>query len=132
MTIPTLLERIEKCEGPDTEIDKELVLLEIASISKEERLRRAEAALAASHAKIAVSWPPRNYTASLDASIALVERMLPGWVWGRNFDGDMYLTRSFNPGNDIHTYEGHANLGGNPPLSLLSALLRALIQKEQQ
>ena len=118
-----LLERCEAATGPDRELDlhisRSLGLLGHAAGLPD------EAFLAA--------WLPAcrfgRYTASLDASIALVERMLPGWDWlvslselgGREFcavvehwDGDEYV--SHRP---------------TAPLAILSALLRALISQAE-
>ena len=63
------------------------------------------------------------YTTSLDAALALAERVLPGWVW--------------NMGNDlpcwVHLWIDDRNYDGNPikgdaatgPLAMCAAILRA-------
>lgn len=57
-------------------------------------------------------------TASLDAAIALVERVLPGWDWGRDDDQRMYL---YPPNTD----ECLSARGATPAIALLIALLKA-------
>lgn len=76
-----LRERLRAATGPDRSIDGKLLLLEIALISPEEKARRAQAASEMLAAKQPITAPPNDYTASIDAAIALVERLLPGWRW---------------------------------------------------
>ena len=63
-----------------------------------------------------------DYTASLDAALALLGRVLPGWVW------EVSSGRSGLPwavlSGDGRSAGGEAK---TPALSILSAMLRALI-----
>lgn len=60
--LSSLLARIESATGPDRELDSEIAF-----------------ALTPPDAEIGLL--ALNYTASLDAVIALCERVLPGWSW---------------------------------------------------
>lgn len=67
------------------------------------------------------------YTKSIDAALALVERVLPehDWILGHT-----------NSGLTIHCQLGpskeHMEFGANPPLAILSALLTALIAQDEK
>lgn len=84
--------------------------------------------------------PPIGYprfTSSLDAAVALVERVLPGWEWERKCETNRWkFVRLIGP--EFHKYEfmGPHNkhctawtFGETPPLALCLALIRALIAK---
>ena len=77
------------------------------------------------------------YTASLDAAIGLVEKVLPGWSWqsGKEIDpdGGFDFWTSLSPGEqpfpaelDITVVHDHSE-----PISIVLALLKALEAKEQ-
>lgn len=78
---------------------------------------------------------PPNYTASLDAAVALVERLLPGWEWERKCETNRgKFVRLIGP--EFHKYEfmGPHNkhctawiFGETTPLALCLALIRALM-----
>lgn len=122
-----LIERLEKAGGPDRELDIALTKQFIAG--KQYR-----------HPDLA---PP--YTTSLDAAVALVERVLPGWGWqvGTCYVSDDALVfPDFNGphGDRLRAEFGEVEVGsaldtgididrrppGNPALALCIALLRAL------
>lgn len=63
---------------------------------------------------------PPNVTASVDAALALVERVLPGWEWGVRNSGTSFVC---NEALAAYQYTERAT----PCLSILSALLAALI-----
>lgn len=74
-------------------------------------------------------WKSPSYTASIDAAVALIERLLP--VWRGLLDiGDWapsggYMAR-------LEGADGHASAeGATPALALLLALLDALIERAQ-
>lgn len=65
-----------------------------------------------------------HYTTSLDAALALVERVLPGWAWSvgnKAQGGQAYLMRGLGDG----LIEGK---GASPALALCIALLKVLIE----
>jgi hypothetical protein len=121
--------RLEGAAGPDREIDRDLYWL----------LRRPAAERAYWNAAMGMPRPlgdrmpgglgsigvesasPR-YTASLDATLALVEEKKPGWAWSvgnLRAGGQAYLMN--RPGGAM--IEGKAS---SPALAVLIALLRAL------
>jgi len=63
-----------------------------------------------------------NYTTSIDAALALVERLLPGWSWriGNRPGGGAWVLLGTSR---------QEHLGATPALALLSALLAALSSK---
>ena len=65
-------------------------------------------------------------TLSLDAALALVERVLPGWVWTVMTDyGDLCRARLYGEVNGGRDHGVQAD-GATPALALLAALLSAL------
>lgn len=68
-----------------------------------------------------------RYTASLDAAIALVERVLPGWA--RGFEEGPLTCMAFVDPSDYETRFGSAayvEKGPTPAIAMLLALLAAL------
>lgn len=63
------------------------------------------------------------YTASLDAAVALCERVLPGWGWLRNPDGAMAVKPALGTGA---AWSAHPI----PAIALLIAILTALEARE--
>lgn len=132
--LANLLERVEKAEGADRELDARL----FAALAARDPDR-----LAALIAERADQFPDRNvwlegardwqvkpYTASLDAALALVERKLPGWTW-RLDSPDTPSEPAFArlSGPERRSGVGWAK---TPALALLAALLRALIAQETE
>ena len=74
--IGELLARVEAAAGPDRELDSSIALLcgwthEVNHAEDYECWRNPDGK---------ACYLPR-YTASIDAALALVERVLPGWMW---------------------------------------------------
>lgn len=71
-----------------------------------------------------VSTHAHPFTASLDAAVALVERVLPGWVWHASSDGPHARVQD-RPGLLFarQVFEGK---GSTPAAALVLALLRAV------
>lgn len=138
-----LLARVEGARGPDRELDA-LIWLACgldpvcgSPMSGETRAGRFKfrpgqplSLLVAKYPKFidlaAVACQPAHVTTSLDAAVALAERVLPG------FDADINIRRSddedmaaylWPSGTYIGGYGGH---GKTPALALLAAMLRAL------
>lgn len=81
--------RLEAATGPDRELNEEIAFairwrptsgLPATSFAEHEAKHGYETAWTA-HAPFRLSWPIPDYTASIDAAIALVEEKLPGWSW---------------------------------------------------
>lgn len=115
-TLTAFLARLEAAEGPNRVLDADI--------------KRYLAPTERGYNQVS---PP--YTASLDAALALCERVLPksGWGLQSNTKGQRGQPRDcfwatvgmYEPGR----YDGAAS---TPALALLSALLRALIANEAQ
>jgi len=125
-----IIARLEKAEGPDRLID---VLVGYAAdyvvedISLRERMDRhsVEYMLEKVDRGFNSIWPllPR-YTASIDAAIALVERMLPGRAWTINQSGVAEIRHPTLRERDV------TGFGRSPQLGALIALFRALDAQE--
>lgn len=130
-----IIERLQNATGPDREIDTSIWMLVTKGAT-----RRHQRVSSATYA-----WKPYvidetrdaqgviivvpSYTASIDAAIALVERMLSGKVWyvrGKS-DGTFFCqlyTSESQRGNDPKANAPSA------PLAILVALFRALEAQE--
>jgi hypothetical protein len=117
-----LLERVEKATGPDRDIDFDLAELldEFAFVPT--------FGMAGNWYKRPVQYGLTTdvpaYTASIDAAVALVGKVLPGWSWvvGRNdTDSEHMCIMGDSPQNEFESE------GSSPPLAILAAMLRALI-----
>lgn len=105
-----LIERLEKLDGPDREVD--------AWIGNEVepttfRWERNYGPLAA-----------HTYTASLDAAIALTEKVLPGWGFYLRSDKEGHGCGLVYP--DAFRVTPCHCMGATPAIALVLALLRAL------
>lgn len=119
-----LLKRIQAATGPDREIDLLIGGLwpkpRPFSMSVDQQRGRLPPVLA--------------FTASLDAGLGLVEKVLPGWSWniGRFPSVRAQLAEpietEYGPAIGQRANESAAT----PPLAILAALIRALIAVEQQ
>lgn len=160
MDLSELLERVEKASGPDRELDAELCLalgdfpqIQVSwtggpfrsDLDGGWRLRPQSKGYV-EHPLWIDSWgrpigaQAKPYTASVDAALALVERVLPGWgvVITKPLDGGGYAEvfsregLSFDPNGDKNVSLGEWLEQGKPQretpaLALLAAMLRALI-----
>lgn len=132
-----LLDRIEKAEGPDRELDLLIWVALVANPSKEYNWSdgvwfkdhgekdRGPYWRACDHTKEAPF-----YTASLDAALALVERVRPGHWWSIEHVGGappagFAKARIFTP------EVAYSASGSTPALALLSALIRSLIEGDE-
>ena len=128
-----LLERVEKAEGGDRAIDTALELLLLSATTKEfpGADPRSGLVLILDAKERWVTCDADEYTASIDAAVALVERMLPGWKVAIHIDtgggaADAYV---WNPES---ADPQHQAFGETPALALIAALLRAMIAKEKE
>ena len=131
--LTALLKRVEKASGPDRELDNLLAFwftgapFWIAEWGEEYEKRPWLAKELCGEEK---DTPPPHFTASLDAAIALCERVMTP-LWGEK--PDLLLGRT-NGGLTIH-----CQLGPNTeafaetlPLAVCAALLRSLIQQGEK
>lgn len=105
-----LLERVKKATGSDKELDRAIERME--------------------HGPDVIPFTP-EYTFSIDASVALMDRMLPGTLWRLQSDPDSgsgFEATMVTGGPEL----GAKGDGATAPLAILAALLSALIYKESQ
>lgn len=115
----TLIDRLSKLEGPDREVDAEIALQNGWQVFPGDNWIGPEA-------KIVVP----DYTASVDAAIALAEKVLPGWYWGitQGDDGEDAMEFQGNIWPSIQPYPAELEQYGYhkfPAIALLIAILRA-------
>ena len=130
-----LIERLEKATGPDREID---ALIEIEA-------RRQEAYRVGLNDDQRAKWKPvgsngeveeggtryhsPKFTASLDATVALIERVLPGCEFSlTNLYGVAHAELPLNRDNG---WENGRRTDGNLAIAMLIALLRALSERQE-
>lgn len=128
-TLQSLKGRIEAATGPDLELD--LAIYGALIFKDMDQLAPGE-----------TNPMPKPYTASIDAALALVERLLPGWAWRIEYWPSAPVTDDHLPAM-VEMWERDAEgwyhsplirinnaRGATPALALLSALVSALIAKE--
>jgi hypothetical protein len=129
---PELLARVEAATGPDRELDTAIAIA--LRIGAEGYPKFPLGSFKAGYVQAdmgrdgwSVGWHIQPLTASLDAALALVERVLPGWWWMlRSGDGyDAVLTPTWR------SQDGVVGEHKTPALALLSAMLRALGTHEE-
>ena len=137
----SLLTRVEAATAPDRQID---CLLDCLRTGREFIEWTADTGIVGYRFKHpTLGWELGcwrvGYTASLDAALALVEEMLPGWDWSVRHsvsaDGDVRYANAVvwlpSDPRDDEAPRHWANHDHSPALALLSALLRALIAKQE-
>lgn len=119
MNLSDLQKALEEATGPDRKIDFWLMAFDPTSDP---------------------SKPAIVYTASLDAAIALANRLLPGWGWrcgfglsphwvnGRAVYGWSHLNR-VHPDHAL-TKDEATGYAASAPLAICLAIVRALLAKE--
>jgi hypothetical protein len=123
MDLSDLIARVEKAEGPDRELDRDLADAFGLSQGKLEH--------------------PERYSSSIDAAVSLAELVLPGWGWRVatcSVSDDAWLFPDFNcpiHGNRLRAELGEAidwigltdidrRPSGQPALAIVAAILRTL------
>lgn len=132
-----LVDRLSKLDAPDREVDG--IIAEIFGYPQEVfgdsfgtddvdgPEMHYDAATWSGNGK---SWSAPFFTASVDAAIALAERVLPGWKrsFFENFNGK-WIARVCSPRRDLYStdYLRDTELGGSPNggIALCIAILRA-------
>ncbi|KUL94365.1 hypothetical protein DK26_15270 [Bosea sp. WAO] len=146
--IDELIERVEKGEGADRELDCLLVAILDGRTIREDGSMILARNSRPPHDEYIVGWidlgetrrnfseghsvpPVRRYTASLDAVLTLIEEKLPGWTWYvQTYEGvptEAAMWPPKTPGG--LTIEKHSGFTTSPARALLAAFLRA--HKEQ-
>lgn len=112
-------ERLEKATGPSRPIEEALKLaiaahMFAAGASKEDVVATVGGDFYAD---------PPLWTSSVDAALALVERLLPGWTWRVEKWTECYDAKLWGLADAPGIGAGH---GPTAPLAILAALLTAL------
>lgn len=135
--IQELIERVEKCAEIDRELEADIIVaLKGGEIIWKQAAYTME------------MYPVRRYASSihvggfgseavpllcssLNAILALVEDVMPGWRWSRGFDGRVYLQEPGHDGarNYLPPVVSQRPLASDA-LTMVAALLRALQAKE--
>ena len=132
--LQALIERVEKATGPDRDLDADIY--EALGYEVKRRSERVEEGWRVRRTVDwryldGSSWLAMDYlTGSVDAALALVERVLPGAAYTINsFDVQRTPTTERRVHVHLSDYEGadHGALGDAPtaPLAILIATLRA-------
>lgn len=149
-----LIERVEKLDGPSREVDARLAVVGGYVVMKgtDERgysffqspVKRGDWAFLSgckdgiddAYRALGKCLSTPSFTASLDAAIALCERVLPGWFWrvGRTSlfpNGWAYISR-MHPDHCTEKDEASCSDGkaATPAIALVLATLRALEAQE--
>ena len=124
-----LLERVERATGPDRELDAAICEGLHSSVCEPEYRGTHHGEPVWRHPDFGlIRCEP--YTNSVDASLALIGRLLPGvYMWRLDFDDEP----TSHPASVILCWgeNGRANEGGaTPALALCAALLAAMIEQE--
>lgn len=144
--LQSLLERVEKAAGPDREIDAAAFQgfdPDFPEGALQMHAGFIDPANFATGPYTSVKAP--RYTASIDAALALVERVLPGSLWHVNRPAEWKGKTKKRRGVLVPAFEGYISLGTignadyvsgsamghNPALAILAALLKAMIAQKQ-
>jgi len=127
-----LIARLEALTGPDMEVDWDIGL----NVGGMKSVRTFGMAgnwfdRCVDETSLSVSMP--DYTASIDAAVALCERVLPGWRWGitqGTEDDDEVQGNVWPETTPFTAYLDSYGYHANPAIALLIAILKALDAKE--
>jgi hypothetical protein len=126
-----LTNRLEQSTGPDRELDGH-IFETLGGAEWREAYRRVQEPCGCPHETAVHDAKDRfapRYTASIDATVALVERCLPGWSWEcrASGTGDRGQATVWNPSRAPgNNQEQRAYNCASPAIALLTALFRAL------
>ena len=125
--LSSLIARLEKATGPDTELDVDIAIALGVIPSREW--------WSTNYVKAGILG---RYTASVDAAAGLLQNKLPGWFWRCGSTplfpcGWAFISRTDAnnalPGDEFSSADGKA---ATPAIALVLATLRALQSKGEQ
>jgi hypothetical protein len=143
MNVQELIDRVEKATGPDQELDAALyrelggeVPTEFMGTGVKLSWDASGKAWCYLPGGMRVSFTPPALTASIDAALALMEKVLPGWTvqifklrsdkgWGARVSSPRYDTFSSFEGEENATEDGFVGQP-NGALAIILATLRAI------
>lgn len=134
--LQVLLERVKAASGPDREMDAAVWLALEPGVTRKQwsyihtasgQECRMDETRDATGRLIVVP----SFTASIDAALALVERVLPGWFGKVSFNGRGSFCWLWEPGVLDDDDDGKPIYGKTPALAILAALLTALAASKE-
>ena len=117
-TLRALRDRLDKATGPDWELDEALSIIFYPNVFAEAEKVNGVWKHKRFNAMIQIGY----LTSSIDAAVALFERVLPGWSWGIGSDGASIWMNATKL-----CFESD----GQPALALCRAIVAAMIAKEE-
>lgn len=142
-----IIARLEKATGPDRETDARIwCLLNPGTVYK----GHFEAYGRPRQTQVEYTEPPKrtrlvtgghrphadDWTASLDAVVALIERVRPGWEWTSSNNALLHTDEGAGAFAELvcprvdGVQSGYCATAATPPLALLLALLKSLQERE--
>ncbi len=137
MTISEIIERLEKADRANGQLDRELFMLHHGYTRIEQEYDSAGPRYYAWSGEKYIgeitSIDQPQYTASIDAAVQLCERVLPDYLWGitQGTDGDLEFQGNVWP--NMQPFDASRDRFGyhsKPAIALCIAILRALQPKE--
>lgn len=116
MELSELQERLAKAEGASRELDGELE----HTLNGRPLVSQAQTCVLTTKGKVA-AWVPA-YTASIDAAVGLVEKVLPGCLWKLQHNGVAQVW---------HMDKSISGVAERPALALCTALVKTLSEQEK-
>lgn len=120
-----LAEMVKAATGADRELDRWLHLL-VVNDGRRGHFKSNETWVRAAREQ---RWNTPHITRSVDTTVGIVERKLPGWAWnvGNVGPDDCPSACLTNPDN----YDDITGSGATPALALLAALLSAIAERTE-
>lgn len=130
-----LITRLEAASGPDRELDAEIAFATRHPVNpayvREYAISGAKMNPTLSPIQNYLLENSPHYTSSLDAAIALAERVLPGWHWSvYDTDGTIANNASAQVEPPEFTFNVSDGVGKTPALALCIAILRAVSEQK--
>jgi hypothetical protein len=138
-----LLAKVKAATGPDREIDGALsAALRVGKNLPDWALRwggewrptiQGSVVLIEDNGNIGPHYSSPEYTASIDAALALVGRVLPGWCWLiRNDDKDGFMANLFESWDFSEDAPRWPRYAPTAPLAICKSLLSILIAQKAE
>lgn len=121
--LTSLIEKLEKAEGPDWELDADIGL-SVGGLKAHEEFGMA-GNWWTRYTDNGLTCAVPSYTSSIDAAVSLAERVLPNWQVNLSIFHEALSEASFGNREAPHA----RSLATKPALAICLATLRALQQK---
>ncbi len=127
-----LISRLEKATGPNFSLECEVAY--VTGYWPKDRISRTVRRIDGCLSVWFTDGPdlplPPPVTASVDAAIALAERLLPGWDWHRLPGGEMEVYRSGSGADEEEVF--FSSRHSSPAIALVIATIRAVEAQEER